>query len=76
MISLDKRPHNGLSDYLDAAGFAFACRSGGGTGVHGDILCEGLKSLDCQSRKWKFLEPCPDDLFQKVLTIVDAIMGE
>lgn len=35
----------------------------GRASVHGDILCEGLKSLDCQSRKWKFLEPCPDDLF-------------
>ena len=55
----------------------------GRASVHGDILCEALKSLDCQSRnqsrqsrKWKLLEPCPDDLFQKVLAIVDAIMGE
>lgn len=39
----------------------------GRASVYGDILCESLKSLDCQSRKqslkWKLLEPCPDDLF-------------
>lgn len=46
------------------------------TSVHGDILCEQLKSLDYQSRDWKFLEPCPEDLFQRALAIVDTILGE
>ena len=46
------------------------------TTTHGDILCEQLKSLDYQARKWKFLERCPEDLFQRAMFIVNAILGE
>ena len=37
---------------------------------------EQLKSLDYQARKWKFLERCPEDLFQRAMFIVNAILGE
>lgn len=46
------------------------------TNTHGDILCEQVKSLDYQARGWKYLEQCPEHLFMKVLSIVDAILGE
>lgn len=46
------------------------------TNTHGDILCEQIKSLDYQARNWKYLERCPENLFQKVLFIVNTILGE
>ncbi|WP_303105375.1 type II toxin-antitoxin system PemK/MazF family toxin [Mitsuokella jalaludinii] len=46
------------------------------TNTHGDILCEQVKSLDYRARNWKFLERCPQELFDKALFIVNAILGE
>jgi mRNA interferase MazF len=46
------------------------------TNTHGDILCEQVKSLDYRARNWKFLERCPQELFDRALFIVNAILGE
>ena len=46
------------------------------TRTHGDILCEQLKSLDYQTRHWRFAETVPDDIFDAALDIVNAILGK
>ena len=46
------------------------------TRTHGDILCEQLKSLDYAARHWRFAETAPDDIFDGVLDIVEAILGK
>ena len=43
--------------------------------THGDILCEQLKSLDYAARNWKFAEVAPIDIFEKVMFILDKIIG-
>lgn len=45
------------------------------TQTHGDILCEQLKSLDYHARNWKFAETAPIDTFEKVMFILDTILG-
>lgn len=46
------------------------------TRTHGDILCEQLKSLDYHARNWQFSEMAPADIFEKVMFILDAILGK
>ena len=46
------------------------------TRTHGDILCEQLKSLDYTARNWQFAETAPIDIFEKVMIILDTIIGK
>ncbi|MDY5716519.1 MAG: type II toxin-antitoxin system PemK/MazF family toxin [Selenomonas sp.] len=46
------------------------------TNTHGDILCKQVKSLDYRAINWKFLERCPQELFDRALFIINAILGE
>ena len=45
------------------------------TKTHGAILCEQLKSLDYKARNWQFAETAPEDVFERVLFILDKIIG-
>jgi mRNA interferase MazF len=44
--------------------------------THGEILCEQLKSLDYNARNWQFAEAAPEDIFERVLFILDKIIGK
>ena len=46
------------------------------TKTHGDILCEQLKSLDYNARRWVFAEAAPADIFDKALFTLTIILGE
>lgn len=46
------------------------------TTTHGEILCEQLKSLDYKARHWQFAETAPVDIFDKVMFILDKIIGK
>ncbi len=46
------------------------------TETHGEILCEQLQSLDYNARNWQFAEAAPDDIFERVLFILDKIIGK
>lgn len=46
------------------------------TNTHGDIVCEQVKSLDYKARNWHYLESVPDDILDKVLFNLNAIIGK
>lgn len=46
------------------------------TQTHGDILCEQLKSLDYSARNCAFKETISEDIFSKVIEILESIIGK
>ena len=46
------------------------------TNTHCDVVCEQVKSLDYNARKWHFIEVVPEDIFDKVIFNLDAIIGK
>ena len=44
--------------------------------IHGDIVCEQVKTLDYKARNWHFIEVAPEDIFDKVIFNLDAIIGK
>lgn len=42
------------------------------TKTTGNILCEQIRAVDLNARKYKVIEQLPDDIFEKVIQILKA----
>ena len=44
--------------------------------IHGSVLCEHIRSIDCESRDLKFVEKCKSDDFDNIIMLLKACIEE
>ena len=44
--------------------------------VKGSVLCEHVRNIDYEIRKFKFVEKCHDDDFNNIITLLNACIEE